>query len=253
MREPLWFVLQQVINVLILYTSQYIAGTLVVKRNLKVNYSRKIIHFSSFFAPVFVTALMPVKVTYSTTNMFWGSLVALGSMVVYMKPIRERSAIVMRMFQGMDRPEDRPHTLRWLYTQMLAGFVVLVPAVLYLESKGLMMLSLIPLLINGLGDGLAEPVGVRWGKHKYKVRALFTDKTYTRSLEGSACVFFTAILLLLMFKDSFTTPQLVILLLVVPIAETLAEALSPHTWDTPFIFLMGFGPLILVKELLPAS
>jgi phytol kinase len=234
----------------IIYAMQYVAGTLVVKANLRVNYSRKLIHFSSFFAPVIVTALSPIQVTYSTTNMLWGSLVALIAMVIYVQPIRTRSAIVMRMFRGMDRPEDRPHTLLWLYTQMLAGYVVLVPAVMYLQHQDLVMLSVIPIVINGFGDGLAEPVGVRWGKHTYKVRALFTDKLYTRSLEGSACVFFSGVLVLLGFMHEFTAPQFLVLLVVVPIATTLAEAFSPHTWDTPFIFLTGFGPLILVKTFL---
>lgn len=245
--ETLWFILQQVITVAILYATQFTAGTLVVKKNLKVNYSRKIIHFAGFFSPVFVAAMMPVKTSYSFSNILAGSVVALLSMMVYIKPIRERNWIAMRMFQGMDRPEDRPYTLLWLYTQMLAGYVVLVPAVLYFQSKGLIMMALIPILINAIGDGLAEPVGVKWGKHKYKVRALFSKEKYTRSLEGSACVFFSAVLILLLFQDSFTTTQLVILLLVLPIAETLAEAFSPHTWDTPFIFLSGFVPLILVQ------
>src|SRR3954468_6040221 len=106
-----WFVLQQVLTILLLYVSQYLAGTLVVRAGLRVNYSRKIIHFSGFFAPVLVTALMPVKSEYSLTNILWGSVVAFSAMGIYSKPIRERSAIAMRMFQGMDRPEDRPHTL----------------------------------------------------------------------------------------------------------------------------------------------
>ena len=56
------------------------------------------------------------------------------------------------------------------------------------NDKGLLIW--IPFLSVGLGDGLAEPVGRIWGKHKYKVRAMCTSKRYTRSLEGSAVVFF---------------------------------------------------------------
>jgi dolichol kinase len=247
--ETFWFLLPQVISIAILYLCQYVAGTLVLKRNLRVNYSRKIIHFSGFLAPVFVTAALPVRPTYNVPNFFWGSLVGFLSMAVLIRPIRERSKIVTRMFRGMDRPEDRPYTLKWLYTQMLGGYLVLMPVVLYFESKHATLLALIPVLINAIGDGLAEPVGVRWGKHRYRVRALFTEATYTRSLEGSACVFIAAILVLLMFHQSFTTTQFLILLAVVPVVATLAEALSPHTWDTPFIFLGVSIPLILVKAL----
>eukprot|EP00976_Prorocentrum_cordatum_P049960 1008031-Prorocentrum_minimum.AAC.1 len=31
---------------------------------------------------------------------------------------------------------------------------------------------LLAVFVMNLGDGLAEPVGIRWGKHKYKVKAL---------------------------------------------------------------------------------
>ena len=247
--QTFWFIVQQATVIAVIYVASYVGGTLVVKKGLKVNYSRKIIHFSGFLAPVLVTAIMPVQTMYSISKVLWGTAVSLLSMAVYTKPVRERSAIAMRMFHAMDRPEDRPHTLLWLYTQMVAGALVLIPVVIYFQNRGLMMLATIPILINGLGDGLAEPVGVRWGKHKYNVRALFTKQTYTRSIEGSACVFITSILALVLFRDSFTGTQLLILLLVVPLASTLAEAFSPHTWDTPFILLTGSIPLILVRAL----
>ena len=41
-----------------------------------------------------------------------------------------------------------------------------------------------------VGDGLAEPIGKLYGKHKYETIALFTNQKFTRSYEGSACVFF---------------------------------------------------------------
>jgi hypothetical protein len=44
--------------------------------------------------------------------------------------------------------------------------------------------------ITGVGDGLAEPVGIWLGKHKYKTRSCFSPRRYTRSWEGSArCAF----------------------------------------------------------------
>jgi phytol kinase len=143
------------------------------------------------------------------------------------------------MYAAFDRPEDRPHTMKWLFTQYLATYMVAVPLYFYFHSIGKPELLLIIILVNAIGDGLAEPVGVRWGVHKYKVKALFTRQTYTRSIEGSACVFITAVLVLLGFQHIFTAPQLVVALLVLPIAVTLAEAFSPHTWDSPFIFLAG--------------
>jgi dolichol kinase len=114
-----------------------------------------------------------------------------------------------------------------------------VPLYFYFHHIGKPQFLMLIILVNAIGDGLAEPIGVTWGKHKYKVRALFTRQTYTRSIEGSACVFITAVLVLLGFHNLFTTPQLIAALLLFPIGVTLAEAYSPHTWDSPFIFLIG--------------
>ncbi len=82
----------------------------------------------------------------------------------------------------------------WLTTQIVAGYLVVMPMLLYLAQAGQSELMFIPMLITGIGDTLAEPVGVRFGAHRYAVRALFTHRMYTRSLEGSACILVTGLL-----------------------------------------------------------
>ena len=108
---------------------------------------------------------------------------------------------------------------------------------------------LIPTLISGFGDGLAEPVGVRFGKRSYSVRALFTTQRFTRTLEGSACVLITGIIVLLMHAGELSGVQLIVGLLTIPLAMTLTEAYSPHSWDTPFLMLVGYGSLLCVLQL----
>jgi dolichol kinase len=103
----------------------------------------------------------------------------------------------------------------------------------------MMRLIYIPILIGGIGDGLAEPVGVRFGKRTYQVPALVSGRSYERTLEGSACVFLTSVVVVLAFHAMFTAPQLMVALAAVPLLMTLAEARAPHTWDQPFLFLTG--------------
>lgn len=43
----------------------------------------------------------------------------------------------------------------------------------------------------------------------------------------------------MLFKDYFVGHQFVLLCAVFPLALTLAEAKSPHTWDTPFLLMVG--------------
>ena len=102
------------------------------------------------------------------------------------------------------------------------------------------------ILINAVGDGLAEPIGITWGKHKYKVKALFTTKLYERSLQGSACVFGVGVAALIIYHNSFSTFQFTTALFFVPLVATVSEAKSPHTWDSPFIFLFTGLSLLLI-------
>jgi phytol kinase len=62
-------------------------------------------------------------------------------------------------------------------------------------------------------------------------------------------VLITGLLAIALFHGSFTTAQLIIALLTVPLIMTLAEAWSPHTWDTPYMFLAGTASIFAVKAL----
>ena len=151
------------------------------------------------------------------------------------------------MFLSFDRPEDRPNTLLWLSTQLIVGYLILIPIIIYFYKIGYETLILLPILVNGIGDGLAEPVGVRFGRLKYKTFALFTKIKYERTIEGSACVFFTSIIVILFFRSEFTSSELILAIILFPIIMTLAEAFAPHTWDTPFLFLFGYLSLFIIK------
>ncbi|GJM05410.1 MAG: hypothetical protein DHS20C09_14010 [marine bacterium B5-7] len=151
------------------------------------------------------------------------------------------------MFLSFDRPEDRPHTLLWLSTQIAASYLIIIPAIILFESNNIASLILIPILITGIGDGLAEPVGIRFGKHKYKTHALFSKIKYERSIEGSMCVLITSIITIVIFHSSFTAAEFITALITIPIVMALTEACSPHTWDTPTLFLIGYLNLYLVS------
>merc|ERR1711964_268066 len=99
-------------------------------------------------------------------------------------------------------------------------------------------------LVAGVGDGLAEPVGVMWGKHKYQVGSCGSDRLYTRSLQGSACVFLSTMLFVCFYWWSFVNmTQFWLTMVVLPPLMTFVEATSPHTVDTPAI--MGIGGIVL--------
>ncbi|MGE4300905.1 MAG: hypothetical protein AB7F40_04790 [Victivallaceae bacterium] len=104
-------------------------------------------------------------------------------------------------------------------------------------------------LVAGLGDAIAEPVGVRWGKHKYKTPSL-RGVSSDRSLEGSSAILLVSVIamtayLCFSFRFAFSpwNPTMVFL---IALADTLAEAFSPHGWDnaTMQIVPAGLGYLL---------
>lgn len=235
------FALFQISLVACLLTIQYGTGLLVRHKGIKVNYTRKINHFALFFIPVFLRSIFPHEPSFA--RFIIGCVIGTVLLAIYCKPIRNRTPLIATMFLSFDRPEDRPHTLWWLFTQILAGYIILVPAVIIFVQNGLVDLIWIPLLIVAFGDGLAEPVGVRFGRHKYTTYAFFSKKKYVRSLEGSACVILAGIVVVAVFHSAFTPRQFIVALVSMPILMTLVEAFSPHTWDTPTLYLAGYGAL----------
>jgi phytol kinase len=244
-------ILFNIVSLAILFISAgIIAGIISIKTDANIGYTRKTLHFCSFFLPFGINRLFPMQSNiFVTLIKFWGIC------LVYLlanKTIRRHfwpSAII---FRAIDRPDDRPYTLSWMVTQFLASTVVLASfSFLWIKfeemkdgDNNFADLALILVLINGLGDGLAEPVGVRFGKHKYTTRALYYDGKFwngefTRSYEGSSVVFLVSLATIGGFYFVFTIGQLVVAFLTIPIIMTLTEAFAPRTWDNPFLSLIG--------------
>ena len=221
-------------------------GVLARYFNVKVNYTRKINHFAIFFLPVFIDQQFNAETFTDFIYLAISAMITTASLLAFYEPIRKAIPPFQLMFEGFDRPEDRPHTLTCLWSQFAAGFAVMLPMIWLCGQWGLESLVLIPILINVIGDGLAEPVGVRFGTHKYKTRALFTNKEFVRTLEGSACVLITGFIVILMHIEYFSTIQFILAMLFIPIIMTLTEAYSPHTWDTPFLMFTGYASVMLI-------
>lgn len=227
------FLLNTMLFLILYFGISFGAGQLVLVQGVKVNYTRKINHFSLYFVPLLVDRIVSYEITLATGLARLGIILfCLGVMV---RPIRERIRFVEIMYVG-------------LLTQIVAGFLVIIPLQVYWATLGLEDLILIPTIINVFGDGLAEPVGIRFGKHRYETKALLTEKRYTRSYEGSVVVFASGIVALIITAGLFSPMQLGAGLLMIPILMTLTEAYSPHTWDTPFLYLVGGLSVIVIMS-----
>ena len=244
----------------------FLTGLLVLKNAVRVNYTRKINHFTSLVAPYLLSFMFKsgiasnidtsivteavqflnnpnIQLTIPLLTILIKPLFELLAGLLYfvflIKPSRERVRFFNTAFLSINRPEDEPNTLFWMVSQLVATYTVAAIITLYLGLIGKVELIFVSMLISGIGDGLAEPIGIRFGKHKYETTAFLTKKKYTRSFEGSAFVFLTSLITIVLFMSSFTWIQFIIALLAFPIVMTLTEAKAPHSWDNPFIFAVG--------------
>jgi len=229
-----------------------LACSYAVRRwQVKINYVRKLglrpwKKLTAFVIPFLVTegaGSIP-----DTIILF--SLVQLVTIGTEWHVIRRRSRLLRYAFLSWDRLEDRPYSMRYDLLEDVLRFMIYLPFMVIFGASSLIVL--IPNLVNEFGDGLAEPVGIRFGRHPYRTRALwhggkFWSGVYQRTWEGSATVFAVTILVLFFFMGHFTDVQMVLLFLLLPIGMTVAEAVSPHTADGPLIALVGCTALWCVQ------
>jgi phytol kinase len=128
------------------------------------------------------------------------------------------------MYFGYARESDAPHEAFHVWFSWLVSIVGLVGID---QLSGDLVVTRTACLVLGLADGVAEPVGVRWGRHRYRVPTLTGGESVSRSIEGSAAVFAVTFLVVL----TTYPPASVVLALCVAAAVTLAEAVSPHGLD----------------------
>lgn len=149
----------------------WFAGWLRTVRGVAAPYTRKVFHFTIF------TAAAAIHLWKGPSGVVvFGAVVT--SVVI---------AVVVRgeghaLYEALARPTDAPHrsffVLVPLATTALGGVLanVLSPGYGYVGY-----------LVAGWGDALGEPVGTRWGRHRYRVPTL-AGVSASRSLEGSTAV-----------------------------------------------------------------
>ncbi|KAF4318741.1 hypothetical protein JM18_006532 [Phytophthora kernoviae] len=200
------------------------AGYVITERSsvFKVNYTRKFQLLAAYLVPLLVK---PDEESCA--------------------PIRERSTLFMLQFNSLDRPEDRPHTLKWIVAgNVFPGLFVLLFFRWLFARTTQSDLVFILVFVTSIGDGLAEPVGIAFGKHKYSTSTCCSKRKYTRSFEGSACVFLSGIIFpALQYYDFDTSMQLWLTMIILPFVVAYAEATAPHTMDAPV--LMAATGLVL--------
>ncbi|MHC9539223.1 MAG: hypothetical protein AB9903_06855 [Vulcanimicrobiota bacterium] len=229
-------------------------GYIITNRSswFKVNYTRKLQHFAAYLVPLISgnshsgSNLHP----HSILPHLWESLLVLLVFLLLIKPIREKSRFFMLQFNSLDRPEDRPNTLKWIVLgNILPGLILATIFKQLFECINEPNLVFIIVLIIGIGDGLAEPVGIYLGRKKYLAPSWGLKQRYVRSYAGSACVYICALIFIAMFYADFNSVgRFITAMLVIPPVMTVVEATAPHSMDTPLMMIIGFSVLFAIAS-----
>lgn len=180
------------------FATAYWLGRRVLMDDWNPNLTRKVLGAVMLIAPFLIAFGVPY--TANHIQVVGGYLLFLGALLLFCRPLRSRSKIVETAFAAIDRPEDRPYTLVWLVSSYAATAILTLAMAWWLlaDHRALAFVVIVSVV---LGDLLAGAIGYRYGAHSYETTALFTSRTYTRSLEGSACVFLTTAVLVLLFLN----------------------------------------------------
>ena len=223
--QIIYFILISVVAIL---TSGILAGALKRYAGWKTGYTRKTLHFLIFFTAAGLH--------------FWGGMpavnifgVGMGIFVLYSVKAGDGNFF----FESMAREKDYPRR----------GYFIVVP---YLTTAAGGLISniffgpsaIMGYALCGAADAIAEPVGVRFGKHKYKVPSLKKVKIAERSLEGSFSVFLVSLVLSFLFfvyLYQFPLATALIASLVLSVVLALVEAVSFHGSDNLTIQIAASG------------
>ncbi len=185
-------------------------------RGMHDGYTRKIFHFMAFISIAGFIKYAPTDITLI--------FIAVGTIYILIACFSNKGFL---WFDGISRKSDSPHEKLYVILPMISTIFGLGVSWAIFGHPFVE----IGMLCVAIGDAIAEPIGVKWGKHKFKVYSL-AGKASERSLEGSLSVLFACALIIFFTTNNITTS------LLIGVIISIIEAVSPRGTDN-FTVLVG--------------
>lgn len=202
------------------------AGWLRIGRGVRTPYTRKVFHFLILSAATLIhlTWDLPGTVVY-------GSTVALMVLVAVWR------GDGFAFYEALARPTDAPRRTLFILVPLLTTALGGVLANLLFPVWAFVGYAAV-----AWGDAIGEPVGTRWGRHRYSVPSI-GGVSATRSMEGSAAVLLAsaaacAVALGFAGVDGWTALRAAA---VVGLVTAMVEAVSHHGMDNLTIQVAAAG------------
>lgn len=141
------------------------------KKGIRTPYTRKTFHFVIF-------SLAGILQYYYGLQ----AVSLLGGIVFVMVVLAVIVGARWWFFRALARETDAPHEKKFIILPLLATATGGIISNIFFPGT-----AYIGYFVGGWGDAIGEPVGTRWGRHKYTVPTLFGVRA-TRSIEGSTAV-----------------------------------------------------------------
>lgn len=237
-----------VILIAYLYTMLVISVGEVLRKKMGYpsSFTRKVIHLFAGFA-------MYTCPFYTYSHYWLATIVALTfTILLYLTGPKSPVKKLRSWFEAMAREEDYKtgHIFGPFYYALSITILVAIFSFQILPVQ-YMFTAAAGLTVMYWGDGLAAPIGKRWGKHQYQI---FPGAT--RSVEGSLGVFvggFAGALLAMWFFGPFSGlyplvwKQILILAFTAAVTGMIVEAVSPKGIDNITLPFTVTGMVYLVS------
>jgi phytol kinase len=206
-----------------------LSGWMKVKKKIRTPYTRKTFHFLIFSTAGLLQFYYGLKAVT-----FFGGMVFI--LVVIAVLLGER----LWFFKALARESDAPHEKKFIILPLLATAFGGVLSNIFFPST-----AYIGYFVGGWGDAVGEPVGTKWGKHRYTVPTLFGVRA-TRSIEGSTAVMLVSMIIAagcMMQLTEVSFLGCILIGFICGIAACLVEAISSHGLDNLTIQLTASAVL----------
>ena len=193
-----------------------LAGYLRARRGVRTPYTRKIFHFIIF------TAAGALQIRFGLPAVvIFGSITS--ALVLYAVWRGDGFAF----YEAMARPTDAPRRTLFILIPLVTTALGGVLSNLFFPAW-----AFVGYLVCGWGDAVGEPVGTRWGRHRYSVPSMLGVPS-TRSLEGSLAVFAAGTLAtaIALGAMDLAAPSILLIAVGAGAAGALIEAISTHGLD----------------------
>lgn len=186
------------------------------RRGVRTPYTRKIFHFTIFTAA-------------GLLQIFFGlpAVVIFGSVTSLFVLYAMWRGDGFPFYEAMARPSDAPRRTLFILIPLVTTALGGVTANLFFPAW-----AFVGYLVCGWGDAVGEPIGTKWGRHRYRVPSMLGVPA-TRSVEGSAAVFAAGTLATAAALALLGHPPVTIALIAcgAGCAGAVVEAVSTHGLD----------------------